>query len=121
MPSQDILVEEANDIEMINRLNAPTIFIEGLSQLHFGYPTCRVTLHSNVKPKSATTKERREVCATLIIPTAVLVEMAQMILGVAKERYPALAEFKTVSDQALEMLITNIPETMTTGRLKLDQ
>ena len=118
--NDSLLVDEVNDLQIVNRINAPTIFIEGLSQIQFGYPNSYVVLHSRVMPKTPTSKERREVGVTLIMPTGALIDMAQTILGIARENQTQVAMANLAVKDSLEILFLKIPDTMTPGAMKPD-
>lgn len=113
-------IEDANDLQIVNRINSPTIFIEGLSQVQLGYPNSYLVLHSRAMPKTATSKERREVGVTLVMPTGALIEMAQTLLGIVRENHTQLTTANSVIKEALENMIQKIPDVMTSGAMKPD-
>lgn len=96
--------------------SAPTIYIEGISQMLVGFPNSRITLASLQQPAGMgeQPEEVHHVACELVVPTAALVEIAQGILqnlGNSKEQLQsAAAEWQ----QRVQEVFENLPTTSTT-------
>jgi hypothetical protein len=71
------------DVQLVRSVNVPTIYVEGISQLAVGFPNSRLTLHSMVDRmlEGDVMKEKRTVACELVMPTASMIEFAQIILN----------------------------------------
>ena len=69
-------------ITFVRSALAPTIYVEGLSQMMVGFPNSRILLHNWVErdPNNPSAPEVRQVACELVMPTSTLIEIAQNIL-----------------------------------------
>jgi len=111
---------ETDDMYLLGRLNAPELFAEGLTQIMLGYPNSRLLLHTLIAPKEGAKKEIRRAVATLTIPTATLIELANLVLDAARRTGEQLLEFQAASGPRLATLLADaaapaVPNTPTAG------
>ncbi|HDR9126251.1 hypothetical protein WJ05_17785 [Burkholderia vietnamiensis] len=68
-------------------------FADGFSQLLMGWPTSKVIFHNLTKPASPQDpQEHRECAFKLTVPTAVLLQLAQQVLGAMAQNNQQLLE-----------------------------
>jgi hypothetical protein len=65
------------------KLNAPEVYADGASQILLGYPMTKIYLHTVIS--AGDDKELRKVVQVLSLSTATAIELANMILAVAKK------------------------------------
>lgn len=73
--------------------SAPTIFADGIAQVALGYPMSRVIFHtvSGVQALAEGMSEQRKAEATIVMPTANLIEAMKLVLDLARQNEDALA------------------------------
>lgn len=82
---------EVGKLVLLDRVSAPEIYADGVTQVVGGIPCSRVILHSLVEPAHGDSKEVRRAVATLVMPTAALLESALRIATTLKDAQPLLA------------------------------
>lgn len=66
------------------RLSAEQRFVEGLTQVFFGFPLTKVLFHTVLEPRNGNAPEMRTAVQYLTMPTVTAIEMANLILTTAK-------------------------------------
>lgn len=79
----DVFVTKGYQLK--GRLSAPEQYVDGVSQLYFGYPMTKIVLHTMVEPKNGETLETRKVVQYLTMTTVNAIELANLILNTAKK------------------------------------
>jgi hypothetical protein len=92
---------------------APTVYADGLTQLHLGYPISRVVLHGLVErsedpPGSKDVRELRHVACELVMPTIGLLDMAVNVLRAVRSGEAQLADFSSQSAARIQEMINSI-------------
>jgi hypothetical protein len=84
----------------------PDVFADGFSQLLIGWPTSKVVFHALTKPASADNpQEERECTLRLTVPTPILMELAQQVLGsLVVNKQPLTEAIDRYSEQFTKML-----------------
>ncbi|MBB5411972.1 hypothetical protein HDG34_005938 [Paraburkholderia sp. HC6.4b] len=73
--------------------STPDNFADGVSQLLIGWPTSKVVFHTLTQPASkADPQEQRQCALRLTVPTPVLLELAQQIVGALAHNNQSLTE-----------------------------
>jgi len=86
-------------------LSAQDVFVDGMSQFLFGFPVSKILLHTVVKPGE---HEIRKAVISVAMPTATVIQMAQMILTNAiQNKEQLLTMAKTTHPNSLEALLSN--------------
>ena len=77
---------------IIRPSTAPTIYVDGVSQLMVGYPNSRLILASLLHraQDNGTSEHMHHVGCELVMPTTALIEIAQSILGNLAQGKPEL-------------------------------
>jgi hypothetical protein len=78
-------VLENDHFHLHGRLSAPNHYVEGITQLFFGYPFTKILLHTVIEPLSGDNPEIRKAEQFLSLPTVAAIEIANLILGSAKQ------------------------------------
>ena len=75
--------ENQRPLSLVIPHDAPTIYVEGISQMLLGFPNSRVHLYDQMTPAphEPIGSEKHRVRCELVMPTAALVEMCRSILG----------------------------------------
>lgn len=102
----DVLVTK--NYQLTGRLSAPEHFVEGASQIFFGYPMTKLVLHSMVIPKNGQNPEIRRTAQYLTMPTVNAIELANLILTAAKSvEGQLLADLNPSSQKKVKEVLTN--------------
>lgn len=78
----DVLVTK--NYQLTGRMSAPECFVEGASQVFFGYPITKIVFHTLVVPRTEESTEIRKAVQYLTMPTMSAIELANLILTTAK-------------------------------------
>ncbi|CAH1385686.1 hypothetical protein [Candidatus Nitrotoga sp. M5] len=84
---------EENDFDTITneqfvlkgRLTADDLYVDGLSQITFGFPVTKLLFHTIIETRSAINLEKRIARQYMTIPTVAAIELAHLILTIAKK------------------------------------
>jgi hypothetical protein len=76
---------ENNEFVLTGRLTAQEHFVEGLTQMFFGFPLTKILFHTTIEPKSENAPEMRKASQYLTMPTITVIELAHLILTTAKQ------------------------------------
>lgn len=104
-------VVDEDKFRLDGRLTAPELFVEGWTHFYLGYPITRFVFHNIVEPPSEGQKELRRAAATLCMPTAVAVQMAQMIIASSKENESLLTQAAEQGAQQLKLALSMVSAT----------
>jgi hypothetical protein len=85
---------------LTGRLSAASRHAEGVTQLFFGFPFTKVLLHTVIEPQSENNREIRKAEQFLTLPTVTAIELANLILGTAKQAEEQL--LKDLNENARE-------------------
>ncbi len=90
-------------LQILPKLDYPTFYVEGLTQLMVGFPNSRLILHSMAQrdPTIPGAPEQRRLACELVMPTSALLEIAQNLMG-------ALAASKVQLDAAQQDWLTKL-------------
>jgi hypothetical protein len=88
------------------RMNIPSIYVEGLSQLMVGFPNSRLFLHSIAQRDLNVPggMETRQLACELVMSTSAMIEMAQTIIHALVQNQTQLEAAKLEWLGKLEML-----------------
>lgn len=82
---ENLDVIENDQFFLSGRLSVDSHYIDGLTQIFFGFPHTKVLLHTTLEPKSSTSREIRKAEQFLTMPTIAAIELANIILASAKQ------------------------------------
>ena len=89
--------------------DAPTIFVEGISQVAVGFPNSRIVFHSLAIPATAHSPEIRQVGCELIIPTSALFEsLTSLLAHLSLNREGFIEETKAWAEKTTAILNTSL-------------
>ena len=105
--SNDFNVRVDGGVTLVNRLNVPESYADGLAQLMVGFPITKLVFHSLLEPKQNDGTEVRKATQSLSIPTIAAIEMALLILSACKQNEQVL---KTIIDDQIRARLTSLLE-----------
>lgn len=83
MPNDHDTLENANFI-LKGRMSAPTLFVEGYTQLTLGASFAKILFHNVIESRTAGAPELRRAEQYLALPTVQAIELAHLLLRTAK-------------------------------------
>lgn len=92
---------------LFDRTDAPQFFVDGLSQVMFGFPVSKLIFHSLIRPPSGDKKEIRKVELVLTLSTLAMFDMAQTIARVAHEGGSAIDAFSKAHTDKLQAFLAD--------------
>lgn len=100
----------SHPVQYVRNSPVPCVYVEGLSQIMFGFPNSRVVLHNMATRESAApdATETQNVALEIVIPTAGLLEMCKNVLQHAAEIGP---QIKSSGEQWMEAVSRVIDST----------
>lgn len=81
---------EHETFTLVERLNAPDIYADGLTHILVGFPTTKIVFHTTIDKQEE--KEIRKVCLNLSLSTLAAVHLANSILSAYKQSEAALMD-----------------------------
>lgn len=102
----DLLVNERFILQ--GKATAPEVYVDGASQILVGYPMTKIYFHSVVNHSD--TQEKRKVVQVLTLSTTTAIELANLILSVAKKSNEFLLPMSQSALDQLQTLISDIDE-----------
>jgi len=105
--------QNPTQIVQTERLNIPSIYVEGLSQMMLGFPNSRLLMHSSAVQNSTSSAvvETRQVTCELVMPTTAMIEMARAILDILSQNQKQFEVAKAEWLGRLEAISQSIPST----------
>lgn len=106
--------QNPTQIVQTERLNIPSIYVEGLSQMMLGFPNSRLLMHSSAvqnSSSSSTAVETRQLTCELVMPTTAMIEMARAILDILSQNQKQFEIAKAEWLGKLEAISQSIPNT----------
>lgn len=97
---------------IVRPITAPTIYVDGVSQLMVGYPNSRLMLASLLHraQDNGTPDDVHHVGCELVMPTTALIEMAQSILNNLAQSKPELLGASAEWMQKVQAVIEQLPQ-----------